>query len=64
MLVSLTLVHLKQETPDVASYLFRGEAAFTWRAGQFLQYTLPHLNPDERRPPATSQSPPPHSSTT
>jgi ferredoxin-NADP reductase len=49
MRVNLTLVGTKQETPDVGSFLFTREAAFTWRAGQFLQYTLPHPQPDERK---------------
>jgi ferredoxin-NADP reductase len=49
MRVNLTLVGTKQETPDLASFLFTREAAFTWRAGQFLRYTLPHPHPDERK---------------
>ena len=33
----------------MASFLFTRKAAFTWRAGQFLRYTLPHPHPDERK---------------
>lgn len=49
MQTTLTLAAKKQETPDVASYLFKSEPAFTWRAGQFLHYTLPHPDPDNRK---------------
>jgi ferredoxin-NADP reductase len=49
MRVNLTRLGTKQETPDVASFLFTREAAFTWRAGLFFQYTLPHPHPDERK---------------
>lgn len=34
--------------PDVISFVFKPEEAIQWHAGQFLHYTLPHDNPDER----------------
>jgi ferredoxin-NADP reductase len=47
--MKLILDHTKQEAPDVVSFIFKSEAPITWRAGQFLVYTLHHPNPDERK---------------
>ena len=44
----LTLEALRPETSDVVTFLFRPEEPFTWRAGQFLHYTLPHSDADAR----------------
>jgi ferredoxin-NADP reductase len=49
MRVGLTLVGTEQETPQVTSYLFTVEASLTRRAEQFLEYTLPHPSPDDRK---------------
>lgn len=46
--VRLTLVDKKQEATDVTTFVFKPELLFPWKAGQFLHYTLPHLNPDSR----------------
>lgn len=46
--MQLTLVARKPEAPDVESFLLRSEAPLTWRAGQFLRYTLAHRDPDAR----------------
>ncbi len=44
----LTLVDQVQETTDVYSFVFHPDQPVTWQAGQYLKYTLPHDNPDER----------------
>ncbi len=46
--MKLTLAERKQEAADVTSFIFQGDAPLTWRAGQFLRYTLPHPDPDDR----------------
>ncbi len=45
----LTLIEKRRETSDTTSFLFQSESPFSWRAGQFLRYTLEHPNPDERK---------------
>jgi ferredoxin-NADP reductase len=45
--VKLELLHTKQEASDTFSFVFK-PPPLTWQAGQFLKYTLPHDNPDER----------------
>lgn len=44
----LTLIDKKQETPDCISFILQPDQPFLWRAGQFLYYTLPHSDPDNR----------------
>lgn len=44
----LRLVDKIKEAEDVTSFIFKPEMAFPWKAGQFLHYTLPHRNFDER----------------
>ena len=47
--MTLTLIGRHNEAGDAASFIFRAdEPGFTWRAGQFLHYTLPQANPDGR----------------
>jgi ferredoxin-NADP reductase/nitrite reductase/ring-hydroxylating ferredoxin subunit len=46
--IGLVLAGIRSETPDVTSFLFRSEAPFSWQAGQFLRYRLPHPDPDAR----------------
>jgi ferredoxin-NADP reductase len=46
--MKLTLVAKRREADDVSSFLFRSEAPFSWRAGQFLHYSLPHPDADAR----------------
>jgi ferredoxin-NADP reductase len=44
----LKLHEKKEETADVISYIFEPDAELTWEAGQFMHYTLPHKNVDDR----------------
>jgi ferredoxin-NADP reductase len=46
--MKLTLVAKRPETQGVMSFLFTGEAPLKWQAGQFLNYTLPHADADDR----------------
>ena len=46
--MKLTLVAKRPETDDVMSFMFRSVAPLSWQAGQFLHYTLPHPDADER----------------
>ena len=45
---SLTLIKKYNEFPDVVTFIFKSNIPFTFNAGQFLHYTLPHPNPDDR----------------
>jgi ferredoxin-NADP reductase/nitrite reductase/ring-hydroxylating ferredoxin subunit len=45
---TLILTAKTPETPDVVSFFFRPEGPLSWQAGQFLRYTLPHPEPDDR----------------
>jgi ferredoxin-NADP reductase len=47
--MKLTLAEKRRETEDVTSFIFRNDDGLTWRAGQFLRYTLPHPDPDDRK---------------
>lgn len=47
--MKLTLISRKEETRDVASFIFRPDADLSWEAGQFLHYTLPHPDADDRK---------------
>jgi glycine betaine catabolism B len=44
------LVEIKQETPDIKTFLFEPLSVdgFTWQAGQYLDWQLPHPNADDR----------------
>ena len=46
--MKLILVAKRPETQGVVSFLFRSDAALKWQAGQFLLYTLPHPDADDR----------------
>jgi ferredoxin-NADP reductase len=46
--VNLTFQETRQEGSDTFSFLFEPAEPLTWKAGQFLKYTLPHPNPDDR----------------
>jgi ferredoxin-NADP reductase len=41
-------VHQQHEAENATSFFFQPESALTFRAGQYLRYTLPHSNPDTR----------------
>src|SRR3990167_4362886 len=44
----LTFFEKKQETADVFSFIFKTDEPIKWRAGQYLFYTFPNDNPDNR----------------
>ena len=46
--MKLILVAKRPETEDVMSFLFRSDAPLKWQAGQFLHYSLPHPDVDDR----------------
>lgn len=46
--MQLTLIETRQEAPEAISFFFEPDQPMTWDAGQFLQYTLPHLAADNR----------------
>ena len=46
--MKLTLVAKRYETADVMSFIFKSDAPLTWQAGQFLSYTVPHPDSDDR----------------
>ncbi len=44
----LTLFEKKQEAKDVMSFKFKSNEPLNWKPGQYLFYTLPNDNPDNR----------------
>ena len=44
----LTLFEKKQEAKDVMSFKFKGDEPLNWKPGQYLFYTLPNDDPDNR----------------
>lgn len=46
--MKLILIAKRPETQGVVSFLFRSDAPLKWQAGQFLLYTLPHPDADDR----------------
>lgn len=46
--MKLTLAAKRRETDDVSSLLFISDTPLSWRPGQFLHYSLPHADADER----------------
>lgn len=46
--MKLILVEKRSETDDVMSFMFRSDAPLKWQAGQFLHYSLPHPDTDDR----------------
>lgn len=47
--MKLKLSRKKEEVPGVTSFILEPEEPFTWRAGQYLHYTLPHESADSRK---------------
>jgi len=45
---AVRLVQLQHEAENAASFLFEPDAPISYDAGQYLRYTLPHANPDNR----------------
>lgn len=48
MPMKMTLIEERQEEGDVASFLFQPPAGFTWRPGQYLHWSVPHADADDR----------------
>jgi ferredoxin-NADP reductase len=46
--MKLILIAKRPETQGVMSFLFSSDAPLKWQAGQFLLYTLPHPDADDR----------------
>ena len=46
--MTLILVEKRPETGDVMSFRFRSDVPLKWQAGQFLHYSLPHPDADDR----------------
>ena len=46
--MKLILIAKRPETEGVMSFLFRSDAPLKWQAGQFLHYSLPHPDADDR----------------
>lgn len=46
--MKITLNNKKKETPDVTSFIFSSRVPIKWTAGQFLFYTFPHDDTDQR----------------
>jgi ferredoxin-NADP reductase len=46
--MKLILAAKRSETEGVTSFMFRSDTPIKWQAGQFLHYTLPHPDADER----------------
>lgn len=46
--MKLTLKDKQPEVGDVTTFVFAPEKPVKWRAGQFVQYTLPHADADDR----------------
>jgi len=45
---AVRLLQQLHEAENAASFLFEPEAPISYEAGQYLRYTLPHANPDNR----------------
>ena len=46
--MKLHFIRKEQEVPGVFSFYFEPPKGLTWTAGQFLHYTFPHPNADDR----------------
>lgn len=46
--MKLKLVERRDEASDVTTFIFQPEQSLEWQAGQYLHYTLPHDNADDR----------------
>lgn len=46
--MKLKLVATKPETADVVTFVFEPEQPVSWVAGQYIHYTLPHADVDDR----------------
>ena len=46
--MKLTLREVQPDTSDAYSFIFEPAEPLQWQAGQYLEYILPHKNPDDR----------------
>src|SRR4051812_26149858 len=46
--MQLNLAEIRRESSDVTSFLFEPEGELEWQAGQYLRYTVPHPDEDDR----------------
>jgi ferredoxin-NADP reductase len=46
--MNLILINKISRSSDVSSFYFKPQSPITWEAGQFMYFTLPHSNPDDR----------------
>ena len=46
--MNLILINKVSRSSDVSSFYFKPQSPITWEAGQFMYFTLPHSNPDDR----------------
>src|SRR6185437_2276942 len=46
--LKLTLEHIEKAADGVYTFIFRPDQKFTFQPGQYLEWTLPHKNPDQR----------------
>ncbi len=46
--MKLKLIDRHPEASDVITFIFQPEQPLNWQAGQYLHYTLPHPDPDDR----------------
>ena len=46
--MELTLREIRSEAGDCSSFLFEPQTPLKWQAGQYLKYTVPHPDTDER----------------
>jgi ferredoxin-NADP reductase len=45
----LKLIEKRQEAPDIYTFIFEPEKTISWQAGQYMIYTLPHADMDDRK---------------
>ncbi|MET1033532.1 MAG: FAD-dependent oxidoreductase [Candidatus Saccharimonadales bacterium] len=48
MSTKLTFDHVEAEAPNISTFYFRPEKRFEYTAGQYVELTLKHANPDNR----------------
>jgi len=47
--MKLKLIDKRQEAPEAYTFIFQPKTPITWLGGQFLIYTLPHADMDEKK---------------
>lgn len=46
--MKLKLNRIEHLDGDIQSFVFEAQEGLSWKAGQYIKYTLPHENPDDR----------------